>query len=178
MPMSIYGGSCVLLSKTRTIYYFGGRIQTGYTVKSIFKYQIELNQWTTLSTELLLDIFGQRPLIIHETNVTSYWWTDNGVYLFNALTESIQLVTTMQYDRYASQTALINGHVYIAGGYQSNNPTLVLTDSEWSKEIFYENNISKTSTSISPETLSKSMTTKLETRFSVSETLHITTDNH
>jgi len=124
MPFSVYGGSCVL-TEERVIYHFGGRVSGG-TSKAILKYEIDNNQWTQLSTMVGEAIFGASTVLVNDTYIflfgggrfggSKIMYTTSSVYLFRTHDESIELVASMNEERYAPLSAVVNNQIYVAGG--------------------------------------------------------------
>eukprot|EP01084_Bolivina_argentea_P285912 490390_1 len=185
MPFPVYGGSCVLTNAT--IYYFGGVTKPfARTTGSISKYEIEKNQWTILSAEFKSN-FGSRAILVNDTNIFIFGGAQDDeyslaglrgqyygvsvsfddVYLFETINESIQVVTTMNYSRYAALIALVNGHIYIAGGAIANfsfkpgrllGIQRILSDTEISVELWKEENDESSTTSTASNSTSTAVT--------------------
>eukprot|EP01084_Bolivina_argentea_P080054 145065_1 len=181
MPHGIYGGSCVLINNS--IYYFGGKVLSGAHTSSIMKYSIEENIWIILDATLSSSYFGSQAILLNNTNVFILGGavsTNNhspyggypscgnaynlggycllsgysGIQNFDILTESISSAGNMNLKRYAPQIALVNGHIYIAGGLSINSPSSgsVLSDSIMSMEIWTDDQYITTTTSTSEPT--------------------------
>eukprot|EP01084_Bolivina_argentea_P075483 136838_1 len=167
MPHGIYGGSCVL--KNGFIYYFGGKVAGTHT-DSIMKYSIEGDIWTTLPSNLSSSYFGSKAIVLNNTNIfviggagykydsssVDYhlYYSYNTIHNFDILTESISVVANMNLKRYSPQIALVNRHIYIAGGVDITNwnTGTVLVDSIMSLETWTDEYVQKYPSNITTST--------------------------